>query len=89
MVSARTRALDESNQDIQVGRFKIIPDRGGHEVSPDAERKIETSVKWGPRKGTYLNGRGERSDTDTGDLKVPFKLEVELVGRERWSQIAS
>jgi len=43
----------------------------------------------GPRKGTYLNGRGERSDTDTGDLKVPFKLEVELVGRERWSQIAS
>jgi hypothetical protein len=83
MVSARTRALDESNQDIQVGRFKIIPDRGGHEVSPDAERKIETSVKWGPRKGTYLNGRGERlrADTPSPSLLIPVTNIPSYVGR--------
>jgi hypothetical protein len=74
MVSARTRALDESNQDIQVGRFKIIPDRGGHEVSPDAERKIETSVKWGPRKGTYSNGRGERASAIKTQRSIRFRM---------------
>ena len=47
-------------EDIQVGRFRIIPDGGGHEVSRDPGRKTQTGVSRGARKATYLNGRGER-----------------------------
>jgi hypothetical protein len=56
----------------------------GHEVSPDAGRKIETSVSRGARKATYSNGRGERSHTERGDLNVPFALACEVAGAERW-----
>jgi hypothetical protein len=31
-----------------------------------------------------LNGRGERSQPDPGDLNVPFRLECVLTGRKRW-----
>jgi hypothetical protein len=44
----------------------------------------------GERVGTtYLNGRGERSQTAGSDLNVPIRLECGLVGRERWSKQAS
>ena len=38
---------------------------------------------------TYLNGRGERSQTDRSDLNVPFRLECVLTGRKRWLEDAS
>jgi hypothetical protein len=76
-------------EDIQVGRFRIIPDGGGHEVSRDPGRKTETGVSRGARKATYLNGRGERSQPDPGDLNVPFRLECVLTGRKRWLENAS
>jgi hypothetical protein len=31
-------------------------------------------------------GRGERSQTDRGDLNVPFALECKVIGGDRWSQ---
>jgi hypothetical protein len=34
-------------------------------------------------------GRGERSHTDPGDLNVPFPLECEIVGRDRWTLSAT
>jgi hypothetical protein len=37
---------------------------------------------------TYLNGRGERSNTDRSDLNVPLVLSCELVGASRWSLAA-
>jgi hypothetical protein len=36
--------------------------------------------------GISVSGRGERSQTDPGDLNVPFRLMRELIGRSRWSQ---
>jgi hypothetical protein len=45
MAGAVTNGLRSRNGDIQVGRFRIILDRGGHDVSQDARREIESSVR--------------------------------------------
>jgi hypothetical protein len=37
----------------------------------------------------YLNGRGERSQTDPGDLNVPMRLTCDVRGRDRWKRIAA
>jgi hypothetical protein len=37
---------------------------------------------------TYLNGRGERSQTNRSDLNVPFHLSLELAGAEKWHSCA-
>lgn len=57
-------AIDDvrcTEPDIQVGMFRIILDRVGDEVLQDARRTIEPSVRFGCRRVTYPNGRGERS----------------------------
>ena len=36
----------------------------------------------------YLNGRGERSQTDRSDLNVPLPLLCEVAGKELWTQRA-
>jgi hypothetical protein len=51
----------------------------GHEVSPDAGRKIETSVSRGARKATYSNGRGERSGGHTFQLNYAIVPAAGLV----------
>ena len=61
---------------------------------PDAERpwrSVALEVGDRSRAGstvrvgrTYLNGWGERSYTDPGDLNVPLRLECELLGRDPW-----
>jgi hypothetical protein len=38
--------------------------------------------------GTYLNGRGEMTQTDCSDLNVPFRLECVLTGRKWWLETA-
>jgi hypothetical protein len=34
-------------------------------------------------------GRGERSQTDPGDLNVPLPLSCEVLGRHRWTRAAA
>jgi hypothetical protein len=38
---------------------------------------------------TYLNGRGERSQAEPGDLNVPLALNCQLVGAGRWSLVGA
>jgi hypothetical protein len=49
--------------------------------------------KAGPlRSGSNVSrrtGRGQRSQTDPGDLNVPFRLECVLTGRKQWLEDAS
>ena len=45
----------------------------------DSERKDELL-----QRPTYPNGRGERSQADTDDLNVPFRLDYQVSGQDRW-----
>jgi hypothetical protein len=45
--------------------------------------------RWWSRGRRSSGSRCERSQTEPTDLNVPFRLECEPVGRERWSTLAS
>jgi hypothetical protein len=76
-------------RDIQVGRFKIILDRVGREYSqmPGGRSKRASVEALG--RATYSNGRGERTQTDPGDLNVPLALSCELIGGDRWDHVTA
>ena len=72
------------NRDVEVWRFRIILDRGGPRALARCREEEESSVKWGARRATYPNGRGERSQPDTTDLNVPLALHCDVAGRGHW-----
>jgi hypothetical protein len=59
---------------------------GGVGKAPKAAWGVEIVRNTAASRATYLNGRGERSQTDRGDLNVPLVLSCELMGAGRWSR---
>ena len=71
------------------GRGGVAPPTAACRGSPNAGPDFPPgNKKAGPLKvrleRVSQTGRGERSQTDPGDLNVPLALSCELIGRERW-----
>ena len=89
VTSCVTNALSRAG----IGTFRSVgsgsPSNGQVDEAPGKRlAKATRSVEEGAAKATYLNGRGERSHTDPGDLNVPLRLECVLTGRGRWLEDA-